>query len=344
MYSGRGSKMIEEQKLGSDCLSGEITAELSYIVPEEEEGIQLRTVLQSKMNVSRRLLKRLKTLGQAITVNGRTDYNGRILTLRDRLYTGDMIRVEIVEDHVDTISPEPISIQVVYEDEDILVVNKQAGLVVHPTKGYPRGTLANAVVHHWRMRGERTRFRPANRLDQDTSGLLIIAKHGHAHHQLSDQMQNNEVWKQYEAFVYGMLDPREGMVHAPIDRDKEEPHLRVVTSDGYDSITHYRVIESYQKQAARVRCRLETGRTHQIRVHMKHIGCPLLGDKLYSNPRLADTPLLQAAVTSLTRHALHALELRFTHPRTGEKLHFSTELPEELVALRERLLGHSFRH
>jgi len=334
--------MIEEEgKQEADGLSGEIAAELSYVVPESEEGIQLRTVLRSRLNLSRRLLKRLKTLEQAITVNGGTEYNGRILTVRDKLRAGDLIRVEIAEDHVDTIEPEPIPIQIVYEDEDILVLNKQAGIVVHPTKGYPNGTLANGVVHHWRMRGERTRFRPANRLDQETSGLLIVAKHGHAHHQLSDQMQKNEVWKQYEAFVFGIPREEEGTVHAPIDRDKEQPHLRVVTPDGYDSITHYRVLESYHGQAARVSCRLETGRTHQIRVHMKHIGSPLLGDKFYADPDLVNTPLLQAAVEPLTRHALHASELRFTHPMSGVKLHFKAELPQELVELRDRLIGWS---
>lgn len=331
--------MIEEQKQQSDTLAGEVAAELSYVVPEGEEGIQLRTVLRSRMNLSRRLLKRLKTFEQAITVNGGTEYNGRVLTVRDKLSAGDMIRVEIAEDYVETIEPEPIPIHIVYEDEDILVLNKQAGLVVHPTKGYPNGTLANGVVHHWRMRGERTRFRPANRLDQDTSGLLIVAKHGHAHHQLSDQMQNNEVWKQYEAFVFGVPKEKEGTVHAPIDRDKEQPHLRVVTPDGYDSITHYHVLENYQGQASRVSCRLETGRTHQIRVHMKHIGCPLLGDKFYADPSLVDTPLLHAAVEPLTRHALHASELRFKHPMNGAELHFTAELPPELVELRERLLG-----
>ncbi|WP_443146841.1 RluA family pseudouridine synthase [Paenibacillus sp. OSY-SE] len=315
----------------------DIAAELTYVVPEEEAGIQLRTVLRSRLNLSRRLLTRLKTVERAITVNGMERYNDRPLTVRDRLSGGDVVHVQIAEETVDYIEPEPIPVDVVYEDDDILVVNKPAGLVVHPTKGYPNGTLANGVVHYWRLKGEQTRFRPANRLDQETSGLLIVAKHGHAHHQLSDQMQNDEVWKQYEAFVYGVPTLREGTVHAPIDRDKEQPHLRVVTPDGYDSITHYDVLETYNGEAARISCRLETGRTHQIRVHMQHLGCPLLGDKFYASNELARTPFLQAAIAPLSRHALHASELRFLHPMTGVPLQFTAKLPPELEQLRERL-------
>lgn len=335
--------MTKETMKGSQSKGITTRLTLTYVIPNNEEGIQLQTVLRLRLNLSRRLLKQLKTLERAITVNGSTTYKGYMLTVRNKLCVGDVVRVEIVEDIVDTVAPEPIPVQIVYEDEHILVINKQAGLVVHPTKGYPNGTLANGVIHHWRVRGEWTRFRPANRLDQDTSGLLIVAKHGHAHHQLSDQMQRNEVWKQYEAFVYGAPHAKEGVIHAAIARDKGELHLRAVTADGYSSTTHYRVIETYNRQAARISCRLETGRTHQIRVHMKHIGCPLLGDKLYMNQNLVNTPLLQAAVASLTRHALHASELRFTHPINGQELYFTAKLPSELIMLREYLRRFSTR-
>ncbi|WCF07044.1 RluA family pseudouridine synthase [Paenibacillus thiaminolyticus] len=314
-----------------------LAAELEYVVPEGDEGIQLRAVLRSRLNLSRRLLTRLKTMEAAITVNGLTERSGRPLSVRERLHAGDVVHVRIEEETVESIPPEPIPIDIVYEDDDVLVLNKPAGIVVHPTKGYPEGTLANGVVHYWRAKGELTRFRPANRLDQETSGLLIVAKHGHAHHQLADQMQTDDIWKGYEAFVYGVPSPQEGTIRAPIDRDKTEPHLRVVTEDGYDSITHYRVLETYGEEASLVSCRLETGRTHQIRVHMKHMGCPLLGDKFYGVGQAA-SPWLAGTLEPLTRHALHAAELRFKHPMTGEPMHFTAPLPDDLLALRERLL------
>lgn len=316
-------------------------AQLEYVVPDEESGIQLHTVLRSRLNLSRRLLKRLKVEKNSITRNNHTTYQGRVLTVKDKLQVGDVIRVLIHEDENEYIQPEPLPIHIVYEDEDILVVNKQAGLVVHPTSGYPQGTLANGVLHHWKISGKMVRFRAVNRLDQQTSGLLIVARHGYAHHQLSDQMQNKRMWKQYEAFVFGIPKLQTGTIHAPIDRDKQQPYLRVVTENGYDAITHYHVLETYQGQAARVSCRLETGRTHQIRVHMRHIGCPILGDHFYATAAQVNTPLLQKAVISLYRHALHASELCFIHPMNRKPLHFIAKLPVELVELRKCLLSKS---
>lgn len=301
-------------------------AELSYTVPEHEEGIQLRTVLLSRLNLSRRLITRLKKLEHAITVNGGRSYNHK------SLQAGDKVVIRVAEPQQETIVPEPIPIDVIYEDDDILVLNKPPGIVVHPTYGFPNGTLANGVVHYWRSRGEQTRFRPVHRLDQETSGVLVVAKHAYAHQQLSEQMQRGDMDKRYIAFVEGCPNPLKGTIDAPIDRDPIERHLRIVTPDGYASITHYRTLTCYTENgihAAKVSCILETGRTHQIRVHMKHLGCPLIGDKFY-NPE-------GQLYKDIERHALHAAELSFNHPMSKERVVYEAPLPADLVQLEEDL-------
>ena len=302
-------------------------ATLSYTVTEEEQGILLRTVMLSRLKMSRRLITRLKQMPEGITVNGERLWNHKPLNV------GDVVRIRIAEPQVETIPPEPIPIDVIYEDADILVLNKPPGIVVHPTKGYPSGTLANGVIHYWRSRGEQTRFRPVHRLDQDTSGVLVIAKHAFAHQQLSDQLQRNDVHKRYTAFVEGVPLPEKGTVDAPIDRDDVERHLRVVREDGYPSVTHYDTLAVYGSTAAKVHCVLETGRTHQIRVHMQYIGCPLIGDRFY-NP---NSNLSKELSLDMERHALHAGELAFFHPMTGERMQFEAPLPAELMQLEEHL-------
>lgn len=306
-------------------------AALTYTVGEDEEGILLRTIMISKLKMSRRLITRLKQMPEGITVNGEKVWNHKPLS------TGDVVRIRIAEPQLDTIPPEPIPIDVLYEDGDILVVNKPPGIVVHPTKGYPSGTLANGIVHYWRSKGEQTRFRPVHRLDQDTSGVLLIAKHAFAHQQLSEQLQSNKVHKCYTAFVNGVPNPCDGTVDAPIDRDDVERHLRIVRPDGYPSITHYETLALYSLDSgvgvAKVRCVLETGRTHQIRVHMKHIGCPLLGDRFY-NPEPYHP-------YEIARQALHAGYLSFVHPMTGERLEFEAPLPVDLVELEAWLKNQS---
>lgn len=322
--------MNEEEQQAADDQVWDAAA-LTYTVSEDEEGILLRTIMITKLKMSRRLITRLKQMPEGITVNGEKVWNHKPLS------AGDVVRIRIAEPQLETIPPEPIPIDVLYEDADILVLNKPPGIVVHPTKGYPSGTLANGVVHYWRSKGEQTRFRPVHRLDQDTSGVLLIAKHAFAHQQLSEQLQCNEVHKRYTAFVRGVPHAQEGTVNAPIDRDDVERHLRIVRPDGYPSITHYETLAYYSLdsgiEASKVRCVLETGRTHQIRVHMKHIGCPLLGDRFY-NPE-PNQPF------ELPRQALHAGYLSFLHPMTGERLQFEAALPADLRELEEWLTSHS---
>ncbi|MBW7474473.1 RluA family pseudouridine synthase [Paenibacillus oenotherae] len=304
---------------------------LSVLVSPEEDGMTVRRVLERRLGVSRKLLSRLKLTEQGITVNERRVYTS------ERVRQGDVVTVRMEQEESDDILAEQMPLDIVFEDRDLLIVNKPPGIVVHPTHGHYTGTLANGVIYHWKAKGEKVRFRPVHRLDEDTSGLVAIAKNPYVHQQLSEQLQRGEIDKRYFAYVYGAPEAQAGSVVAPIDRDPEEPHVRIVTPGGYHSVTHYETEAVYGGGiAAKVKLKLETGRTHQIRVHMKHIGCPLIGDKLYGyalqNGEAAEggSPLMESAVN---RQALHAAVLGLTHPITRETMIFEASLPEDLQRL-----------
>jgi 23S rRNA pseudouridine1911/1915/1917 synthase len=277
--------------------------------------------------LSRKLLTQLKKTDQGILVNGRKE------KVNVCVKAGDRIEVHLPEEDSDHILPQPIPFQRIFEDEHLLIVNKEAGMIVHPTKGHYTHTLANGVVHYWQQKGERCRFHPVHRLDQDTSGVLAIAKNAYAHQRIAEQMKANQVVKEYLALVYGKLPEQAGTIDAPIDKDPLDPRRRTVSRKGYPSITHYRVVEEYG-EVSLVRLRLMTGRTHQIRVHMKHAGCPLVGDKMYGpdvDPGTGPNPV------SMSRHALHSCRLAFYHPVTGEWLEFAADLPDDMKRLIRRL-------
>ncbi len=301
---------------------------LMIIVSEEDNGKQLRTVLQRRLGVSRKLLSQVKLTEHGLTINEKRVYTTALVK------TGDIIRLRMLRESSQDILPQPMELNILFEDDDLLIVNKPAGLIVHPTHGHYTGTLANGVVYHWQERGEQVRFRPIHRLDEETSGVVAIAKTSYVHQQLSEQLQQGLVYKQYIAYVYHAPDPANGTIDAPIDRDSENPHLRVVTTDGYSSVTHYKTVSSYKNNAAAlVRIKLETGRTHQIRVHMRHIGCSLIGDKLYGLPELINEEWEAAC----NRHALHAEFLAFTHPLTKQYMEWTAPLPSDLALLQQRL-------
>lgn len=306
---------------------------LSVRVEAKDAGMMVRTLVERRLGVSRKLLSRLKLTEQGITVNGQRVY------VNDRVQEGDLVELRMEQERSDDILPEPMQLDIVYEDADLLIVNKPPGIVVHPTHGHYTGTLANGVVHHWQARGEFVRFRPIHRLDEDTSGLVAIAKTPYVHQQLSEQLQAGHVYKSYYAYVYGTPSVAAGTVDEPIDRDPESPHVRIVTPSGYPSVTHYETAAVYGGGiASKVKLKLETGRTHQIRVHMKHVGCPLIGDAMYgfaAPERLADgLPVLEALVA---RQALHAAVLGFTHPIRGEWMQWEATLPEDLSSLETAL-------
>ncbi|EFM11618.1 pseudouridine synthase, RluA family [Paenibacillus curdlanolyticus YK9] len=305
---------------------------LTVTVEERDHGQQVRTVLERRLGVSRKLLSRVKLTELGLTVNGKRVYTS------DRVSTGDLLQVRMEKERSDDILPEPIPIEVVFEDDDLLIVNKPAGIIVHPTHGHYTGTLANGVVHYWQERGEIVRFRPIHRLDEHTSGLVVIAKTPYVHQQLSEQLQAGTIEKRYLAFVYGKPEPSEGTVNEPIDRDPERPHIRIVTPEGYPSVTHYETIAQYNEGTAScVRLNLETGRTHQIRVHMKFLGCPLIGDDMYGREE-GHGPADEKA----RRQALHAESIAFTHPMTAERMTWKAPLPEDLQQLAHFLGGSGY--
>lgn len=305
---------------------------IELVVGQADDGLTVRAVLQKRLGVSRRLLTRLKRTEAGITVNGRRAFTS------DRVAAGDRIALRMEAERPDGLLPQEMPLDILYEDAHLLVLDKPAGLVVHPTKGHYANTLANGVVHHWMKRGETHRFRPAHRLDKDTSGVLAVAKNAYVHQQLAEQMKRGRIGKRYIAYVRGAPSPARGTIDAPIDRNPAAPHLRIVTPDGYPSVTHYETLAVYGGgRAAKAGLALETGRTHQIRVHMRHIGCPLIADELYGGHGEADPDWLTEAVRTAGRQALHAAELELTHPITGERMRFVSPLPDDLRRL-ERLL------
>jgi 23S rRNA pseudouridine1911/1915/1917 synthase len=301
---------------------------LVHIVNPDEDGLLLKSILRNRMKLSRSLLGKLKQTEQGITLNGERVYTS--ITV----HAGDRIEIRMIQESSDDILPQDIPIDIIYEDDHLLIVNKGAGVIVHPTHGHYTNTLANAVVHHWLAHGEQVRFRPIHRLDQETSGALAIAKNPYIHQHVSEQMKRNEVEKEYIALVHNQPEPSAATISAPIDRDLVNPHVRVVTPDGYPCVTIYQTEKVYNN-ASLVRIRLVTGRTHQIRVHMKYIGCPLIGDKMYGPEPKNEHQLLRD--TSISRQALHAERLSFAHPITGEKLVFSASWPNDVLQLCNQL-------
>lgn len=285
---------------------------LEYTVQEETQGRKVIDVMARVLSFSSRMIRRCKQ-EQLVRLNGvPVSVNATVLA-------GDVIGI-VLEQEANIFNPEPIAVSVVYEDDDILVVNKPAGLVVHPTKGHPAGTLGNALAWYSLKREEDYKIRFVNRLDRDTTGLVIVAKNGYAQQVISDRMQAGAVEKLYVALVHGVPELPEGTVDAPIERLQPEDIQRQVHEDGKPSVTHYRLLAAYP-EAALLELNLETGRTHQIRVHLQHIGHPLFGDPLYGGH----------GADGIGRQALHAWQLRFETPRNGP-VQLRAPLPEDIRA------------
>ncbi len=294
---------------------------------EADHGRLLREVLHRRLGISRRLLVKLKATELGLTVNGRRAW------VNETIAAGDRIELRIEREESAEILPQPMELSVVFEDDHLLVVNKPAGLIVHPTTGHYLGTLANGIVHYWRERGEKSRFHPVHRLDEHTSGLVVVAKHAYAHQQLAEQMAAGGMDKRYRAYVYGRPPQPTGEINAPIGRSTEDPHRRIIRADGAPSVTYYETAAAYPCGAAALDIRLGTGRTHQIRVHMLHVGCPLIGDDYYADPARQPPGLAGKLTEVIARQALHASRLVFRHPVTGGELRLTADLPEDLRKL-----------
>ncbi|MBO9130243.1 RluA family pseudouridine synthase [Bacillus sp. 165] len=243
---------------------------------------------------------------------------------------GDSIIVRIPEPEALDVLPEKVDLDIYYEDSDVLVVNKPRGMVVHPAPGHVTGTLVNALLYHCKdLSGINGVMRPGivHRIDKDTSGLLMVAKNDLAHESLVNQLVEKTVTRRYKAIVHGVIGHDKGTIDAPIGRDKSDRQSMTVTEENSKhAVTHFHVLERF-KDFTYVECQLETGRTHQIRVHMKYIGYPLAGDPKYGPKK----------TLAIEGQALHAGVLGFTHPRTGEYLEFEAPIPQEMVDLLEYL-------
>lgn len=262
---------------------------------------------------------------------GGAQLNGKRVKAGAKVRQGDLIEFEVPECGEIEIKAEDIPLDIIYQDGDIAVINKPQGMVTHPAPGNYGGTLVNAVMHHIRdLSGINGELRPGivHRLDKDTSGLLVIAKNDAAHRALAEQIAKKEAKRIYRALVYGNIKTDEGVITTQLGRDpRDRKRMAVVRGGGREAETHYRVLARYEGYTL-VECELKTGRTHQIRVHMKHIGHPVVGDPVYTK---------QKDKFGLEGQLLHAYELVFTHPATGERMTFCAPLPDYFAGVLGKL-------
>jgi len=295
---------------------------ISYTATKEDEGKYVKEIVQQKLKLSSRLLRKIKVTGDILL-------NGRSVHVRERVDVGDVVTVTYPEEE-SYFEPEDIPLDVAYEDDDLLVVNKQAGLIVHPTYNFPTGTLANAITYYMKQRGDVYKLRFVNRLDMYTSGLIIVGKNAHCQDAIMNQMADNSIVKKYKAIVHGAA--KDMTIDLPIDKDPNHIARRMVIDTGYPSVTHVKVLESFpEKEYGKIKgfsfveLKLDTGRTHQIRVHMTHMGNPLVGDELYAQLYGYDVN-----PEWMNRQALHSYYLNFAHPVSGKRIEIETDIPEDM--------------
>ena len=291
-----------------------------YVITDQTGRIdKVLTILEPE--VTRSQLKNLINDGH-VTVNGQP------VKPKYKVQAGDKISLVKPEPQSLELTPENIPLDIVYEDDDVIVVNKPQGMVVHPAPGHPDHTLVNALLYHSPLSTINGTFRPGivHRIDKDTSGLLMVAKNDLAHQSLAEQLRNKTNKREYLALVYGQIKEDEGTIDAPLGRNPQDRKKQAVVKGGRHAVTHFKVVKRYDNFTL-VKCILETGRTHQIRVHMKYIGHPLVGDPLYG-PR---------KVIGKNGQFLHAALLGFKHPRTGEEMVFEAPLPENFQKMLDKL-------
>lgn len=281
---------------------------LNYTIQENDKSV--KEILLDELNFSRRLTVKLEE-------NNKIYLNGKPTRLKKRVYIDDVITVYFEDEKEDEYDPVDIPINILYEDDSMLIVNKPPFMVVHPTKSHFNDTLANGVRFYYESKNIKSKIRLVNRLDMNTSGIVIIAKNSFIHNELSKQMKENIVEKYYYAIVEGTIIQDKGTINAPIARLNPDDIMRTVDASGKECITHYEVVDRFNDMTL-LRLKLETGRTHQIRVHLKHIRHPIIGDSLYNRES-----------SLINRQALHCSEMSFIHPITKEPIKIVAELPED---------------
>ncbi|WP_018664056.1 RluA family pseudouridine synthase [Heyndrickxia acidiproducens] len=296
---------------------------MDHTILEEEKNERLDKLVSSfKEEWSRSQVQQWMKEG-LVTVNGKPG------KANYKCVPGDLVEVAVPEPETPDIKPEDLDLDIYYEDADVLVVNKPKGMVVHPSYGHLTGTLVNGLMYHCKdLSGINGVLRPGivHRIDKDTSGLLMVAKNDLAHEKLAKQLNDKTVTRKYYALVHGEIPHEAGTVDAPIARDPVDRKRMAVVDGGKHAVTHFRVLEHFH-QYTFIECQLETGRTHQIRVHMKYIGYPLAGDPKYGPRKTID----------FGGQVLHAGVLGFNHPRTNEYLEFEAPLPDDYRALLQQL-------
>ncbi len=306
--------------------------ELSAVIGAEHAGKRLDQVLALLFSdYSRSRLQEWVKLGR-VTVDGKVPRS------KDKVLGGEVVKLSVTLDEPLTDRPQPIPLDLLYEDEELLVINKPAGMVVHPAAGNPDGTLLNALLSHDEQAAQLPRAGIVHRLDKETSGILVVARTLKAHKSLVDQLQARSMKREYRAIVQGVMTAG-GTVDEPIGRHPTQRTRMAVINNGKPAVTHYRVLERFRAHSY-LQVNLETGRTHQIRVHMAHIRYPLLGDPVYGGrlrmPAGIGEPL-QQALRGFCRQALHARVLGLEHPVTGEWMEWEVDIPEDMQGMLELL-------
>lgn len=291
---------------------------IEYRVTNDNDNQKVSQILRNHLKLSRGEMRRIKRCA-GLMVNDQT------VRLNSLVKEGDLIRVNLQDDDDQPVIPQDIPLDIVFEDEHILVVNKPPDMLVHPLSYHVLNTLANGVIYHWQLQGHNNKFRSVSRLDKDTSGLILIAKSSYICHQLSGQMKNSICRREYLAVVHNRIITDSGIIDFPIGRPDANSLVFGVTPQGKEAITHFTVIQRFAGGSL-VKLRLETGRTHQIRVHMRHFGHPLMGDDLYGG-----------SLDLIQRQALHSWRLEFYHPVTKEHIRLEAPLPADITSLIQKL-------
>lgn len=298
----------------------------NIIVKEPHDNLRIdKYIKEIKPDISRGYIQKLIKENNILV-------NNKIVKQSYQLQTEDCVSIFIPELEELSIKPEKIELDILYEDEDIIVINKEKGMVVHPAAGHYTGTLVNALLYHCRdnLSGINGVLRPGivHRIDRDTTGSIVICKNDAAHREIARQLKDHTITRKYYAICYNILKEESGTIHAPIGRHPVERKKMAIVPNGKEAITHYRLLENLKGKYAYIECQLETGRTHQIRVHMASIHHPLIGDIVYGN--LKDSFAIEG-------QALHAKTLGFIHPRTKEYMEFEAPFPSYFIELLKKL-------